>query len=94
MDLSERIEGMAGDRWNVSEKWSIAAAAFYGALVGPPLQVVQDAIADDSRGMVLAQHPEYLLLGAMGGAGVFMLIAHVRNRIVLKKEGRAEPGRA
>jgi hypothetical protein len=74
-----------GDRWNVSEKWSIAAAAVYGAVVGPPLQVVQNAMTEDRPETTLSQKPEYLLLGLMVGAAVFMLGAHVRNRIVLKK---------
>ncbi len=85
---------MAGGRWSVSEKWNIAIAALYGGLVGPPVQVVQDAITDDTRDLVLAQNPEYLILGAIGGAAVFMLVALCRNRIVLKKHRRIEPGPA
>jgi hypothetical protein len=75
---------MVGDRWGVSEKWNIAVAALYGALIGLPLQVVQDAITDDRTGMVLVRNPEFLLLGVMGGAAVFVLVAYIRNRIVLK----------
>ena len=78
-------EVVPGDRWSVSEKWSIAAAALYGALVGPPLQIVQNAITEDKSESILSQKPEYLFLGLMVGAAVCMLGAHVRNRIVLKK---------
>ena len=77
---------MPGDRWSVSEKWSIAAAALYGAVVGPPLQIVQNAITEDKSKAVLSQNPEYLLLGLLVGAAVFMIAAHVRNRIVLRKD--------
>jgi hypothetical protein len=31
--------------------------------------------------------PEYLVLGLLVGAAVFMLAAYVRNRVVLKKDG-------
>ena len=78
---------MVGDRWSVSERWSLASAAFYGGLIGPPLQVAQDAIAGDGQETVLPQDPEYLVLGLLVGAAVFMLAAYVRNRIVLKKGG-------
>jgi hypothetical protein len=77
---------MVGDRWSVSERWSLTAAAFYGGLVGPPLQVAQNAISDDGRGTALPQNPEYLVLGLLVGAAVFMLVAYVRNRVVLKKD--------
>jgi hypothetical protein len=77
---------MIGDRWSVSERWSLAAAAFYGGLIGPPLQVAQNAIMNDGRDTVLPQNPEYLVVGLMVGAAVFMLAAHVRNRVVLKKD--------
>ena len=76
---------MPGDRWNVSEKWSIATAALYGAIVGPPLQIVQNAITEDKSESIFSQKPEYLFLGLMVGAAVFMLGGHVPNRIVLKK---------
>jgi len=79
---------MVGDRWSVSERWSLAGAAFYGGLIGPPLQVAQNAIMDDDRESVLPQNPEYLVLGLMVGAAVFMLAAYVRNRVVLKKDVR------
>jgi hypothetical protein len=79
---------VGGDRWSVSERWSIAAAALYGALVGPPLQVVQNAIADDGRHTAaLSEHPEYLFLGLIAGAALFVVAALVRNRVVLKKDG-------
>lgn len=73
---------MVPDRWSVSERWSIRGAAIYGGLVGPPLQVVQSAIADDEPGLVLSENPEYLLFGLIIGSGAFMLAALVRNRIV------------
>lgn len=75
---------MARDRWNVSEKWSIGAAAFYGALVGPPLQVVQNAIASEKSSVGLAENPEYLFWGLGVGAAAFMLVAMARNRLVLR----------
>jgi len=75
------------DRWSVSRKWSIAAAAVYGALVGPPLQVAQNAIADDGRHSTLSEHPEYLFLGLAVGVAFFVLAAVVRNRVILKKDG-------
>jgi len=49
--------------------------------------VAQDAIAGDGQETVLPQDPEYLVLGLLVGAAVFMLAAYVRNRIVLKKGG-------
>ena len=76
---------MVGDRWSVSERWSLAAAAFYGGLIGPPLQVAQNAIAGNGREAALSQNPEYLVLGLLVGAAVFTLAAYVRNRVVLKK---------
>ena len=77
---------MVGDRWSVSERWSLTAAAFYGGLIGPPLQVAQGAITDDGRETALPQNPEYLVLGLLVGAAVFMLAAYVRNRVVLRKD--------
>jgi predicted MFS family arabinose efflux permease len=78
---------MVGDRWSVSERWGLTAAAFYGGVIGPPLQVAQNAIAGDGQETALSQNPEYLVLGLMIGAAVFMLVAHVRNCVVLKKGG-------
>ena len=73
---------MVRDRWSVSERWSLWGAAIYGALVGPPLQVIQNAITDDEPGLVLSQHPEYLFLGLIVGSVAFTLAALVRNRII------------
>jgi hypothetical protein len=78
---------MVGDRWSVSERWSLASAAFYGGLIGPPLQVAQSSIMGDGRDTALPQNPEYLVVGLMVVAAVFMLAAYVRNRVVLKKDG-------
>jgi hypothetical protein len=76
---------MVSDRWSVSERWSIGVAAIYGGLVGPPLQVIQNAITDDDPGAVLSENPEYLVWGLIVGSAVFMLAAFVRNRVVLRK---------
>jgi hypothetical protein len=73
---------MVRDRWSVGERWSIRGAAIYGGLVGPPLQVVQNAVADDEPGSVLSENPEYLFLGLIVGSVAFMLAALVRNRVV------------
>jgi hypothetical protein len=77
---------MAGDRWGVSATWSIWGAAIYGALIGLPMQVVQNAITDDEPGSVLSKDPEYLLGGLIVGAVVFMLAAVVRNRLIRKSD--------
>ena len=77
---------MAGDRWDVSATWSIWGAAIYGALIGLPMQVVQNAITDDEPGSVLSKDPEYLLGGLIVGAVVFMLAAVVRNRLIRKSD--------
>ena len=78
---------MISDRWSVSERWSISGAAIYGGLVGPPLQVVQNAITADAPGLDLSENPEYLFWGLGIGAAAFMLAALVRNRVVLRKVG-------
>jgi len=75
---------MVGDRWGVSAIWSIWVAALYGGLIGPPLQVMQNAITDDEPGLVLSENPEYLLGGVIVGSITFMLAALVRNRVVLR----------
>jgi hypothetical protein len=77
---------MGSGRWSVSERWSIGVAAIYGALVGPPLQVIQNAITDDKPGLVLSDNPEYLVWGLGVGAAAFMFAAFVRNRVVLRKD--------
>ena len=77
---------MAGDRWGVSATWSIWGAAIYGALIGLPMQVVQNAITDDEPGSILSKDPEYLLGGLIVGAVVFMLAAVVRNRLIRKSD--------
>ena len=78
---------MVSDRWSVSERWSIGGAAIYGGLVGLPLQVVQNAITADEPGLVLSENPEFLFWGLGMGAAAFMLVALVRNRVVLRKVG-------
>lgn len=77
---------MAGDRWGVSATWSIWVAAVYGGLIGPPLQVVQNAVCGDQAGVVLSEKPEYLLGGLIVGSAVFMLVALVRNRLIRKAD--------
>jgi len=78
---------MVSDKWSVSEKWSLGGAAIYGGLVGPPLQVVQNVITADEPASVLSESPEFLFWGLGIGAAAFMLVALVRNLVVLKKAG-------
>ena len=77
---------MVGDRWDVSATWSIWAAAIYGALIGPPLQLVQNAITSDEPGL---ENPEYLLGGMIVGSASFMLAALARNQVV-RRTSRSE----
>jgi hypothetical protein len=76
---------MVNDRWSVSEKWSMGGAAIYGALIGPPLQLVQTAITADEPALALSENPESLLWGAGIGAAAFILAALVRNGVILRK---------
>lgn len=75
---------MVGDRWGISATWNMWGAAIYGGLIGPPLQVVQDALTNDEPG--LAANPEYLLWGVIAGSVAFVLAAHARNRIIRKAD--------
>jgi|tagenome__1003787_1003787.scaffolds.fasta_scaffold20476314_3 hypothetical protein len=79
---------MVRDRWGVNPTWSMWGAAIYGGLVGPPLQVVQDALTDGEPG--LAANPEYLLWGVIAGSAAFMLAAHARNRVLLRRSGKSD----
>ncbi len=72
----------------VGERWSVKVAVLFGALLGPPLRLVYDALGDVELPESGHEFAIYLGVNMMLGAVVLALVAFLRNQILVRPERR------